>query len=62
MINMNNTMTFERFSELREAINYINNKLDKMNKDSYKTLESKQLISHLSSIVNILNKELIGGE
>lgn len=61
MINMNN-MTFERFSELREAIKYIDNNLDKINEENYSSLESKQLISYLSSVVNILSKELIGGK
>lgn len=61
MINMNN-MTFERFSELKEAIKYIDNNLDKINEENYSSLESKQLISYLSSVVNILSKELIGGK
>lgn len=61
MINMNN-MTFERFSELREAIKYIDSSLDKINEENYNSLESKQLISYLSSVVNILSKELIGGK
>lgn len=61
MINMNN-MTFERFSELKEAIKYIDNNLDKINEENYNSLESKQLISYLSSVVNILSKELIGGK
>lgn len=59
---MNKIMTFERFTELKEAINYINNNLNKMDEDNYKSLESKQLISYLSSVVSIFNKELIGGK